>query len=132
MKARAALVLIAAAWPPAAMADPPPITTADEAIAADDAEFEALMADSRAVRRCRRDGDGDDIVVCGRTDDSRMRVPYEPVPGEVHHIAGEPPSGTGAMAAGQCLRLCPQPVMVDLIGAVRTIARGLDRLLHPY
>jgi hypothetical protein len=130
MKARAVLVLIAGASPVVALADPP-IATAEDAVAAYDAEFDAVMARTRTFRRCPRDGDSDDIVVCGRIDDSRMRVPYEPVPGEVHRIAGDLPTGRDAMAAGQCLRLCPQPVMIDLIGAVRTIVRGVDRLLHP-
>ncbi|HMG46598.1 MAG TPA: hypothetical protein VK614_03970 [Allosphingosinicella sp.] len=127
---RAAVAAIAALWPAAAIAGPP-ITTAEEAIAAYDAEFDEVMASARAVRRCRRDGDGEDIIVCGRGDDAAMRVPYEPVPGQVHHIAGDLPTGRDAMAAGGCLRLCPQPVMVDVIGVFNALGRGLDRILHP-
>ena len=128
-KSRTALILFAAAWPAAAYADPP-AATAEEALAAYEAEFDSVMAGARSLRRCPRGG-GEDIVVCARADDSAMRVPYEPVPGEVRHIAGDLPTGPGAMAAGGCLRLCPQPVMIDVIGTVRALSRGLDRILHP-
>lgn len=124
------LAPLALAWPAAAFADPP-AATAEEALAAYDAEFDAVMASARSLRRCPRGSDGEDIVVCGRADDSNMRVPYEPVPGEVHHIPGDLPTGGEAMAAGGCLRLCSQPVMIDVIGTARALARGIDRLLHP-
>lgn len=130
MKKAAAIVLFGAAWPAAALADPP-VATAEEALAAYDAEFDAVMANARSLRRCPRGSDGEDIVVCGRADDAGMRIPYEPVPGEVHRIAGDIPGGPGAMAAGACLRLCPQPVMIDVIGTIRALSRGVDRLLHP-
>lgn len=130
-KSRTALILFAAAWPAAAFADPPAAATAEEALAAYDAEFDAVMAGARSARRCPRSGGGEDIVVCGRADDSGMRMPYEPVPGEVRHIAGDLPTGPGALAAGGCLRLCPQPVMIDVIGTIRALSRGLDRILHP-
>lgn len=86
-----------------------------------------------AEERCR-DADPDSIVVCGRLvrGGEGYRVPYEPEPGaRVHLVAGEAPSATGAMGAGGCLRLCHQPVTIDLIGAARAIGRGIDRLLHP-
>jgi len=129
-KSRTALILLAAAWPAAALAEPPS-ATAEAALAAYDAEFDAVMAGARSARRCPRTGDGEDIVVCGRADDSAMRVPYAPIPGEVRHIAGDLPTGPGALAAGGCLRLCPQPVMIDVIGTIRSLSRGLDRILHP-
>jgi hypothetical protein len=129
-KSRTALILFAAAWPAAAFADPP-AATAEAALAAYDAEFDAVMAGARSPRRCPRGADGEDIVVCGRADDAAMRVPYEPIPGEVRHIAGDLPSGPGALAADGCLRLCPQPVMIDVIATVRALARGVNRLLHP-
>jgi hypothetical protein len=83
--------------------------------------------------RCDSD-DPASIIVCGRRTAGGAggyRVPYEPVPGEVHHIAGELPGGPAAMGADGCLRLCEQPLAVDIIGAVRTIGHGIDRLLHP-
>jgi hypothetical protein len=47
----------------------------------------------------------------------------------VRLIAGEAPSATGAMvAADDCMRLCEQPVMVNLLDP-RSIARGIDRIL---
>jgi len=130
-KSRTALILLASAWPAAAFAEPPAAATAEAALAAYDAEFGAVMAGARSARRCPRTGDGEDIVVCGRAEDSAMRVPYEPIPGEVRHIAGDLPSGPGALAADGCLRLCPQPVMIDVIATVRALSRGLDRILHP-
>jgi hypothetical protein len=128
-KSRTALILIplAAGWPAAAFAGP----TAEEAIAAYEAEFDAVMASAGTPRRCPRDANGEEIVVCGRSDDAGMRVPYEPVPGEVHRIAGDLPSGRDALAAGACLRLCYQPVTVNIVEAVRFVSRGVDRLLHP-
>lgn len=123
-------VPLALAWPAAALADPPAVT-AEEALAAYDAEFDAVMAGARSLRRCPRRSDSEDIVVCGRADDQSLRIPYEPVPGAVHHIAGEVHTGREAMAADGCLRLCPQPVMIDVVGTARALARGLDRLLHP-
>jgi len=124
------LAPLALAWPASALADPPALT-AEEALAAYDSEFEAVMASARSLRRCPRRGDSEDIIVCGRADDQSMRIPYEPEPGAVHHIAGDLPTGGQAMAAGGCLRLCPQPVMIDVIGTARALARGLDRILHP-
>lgn len=128
---RGAMLALVAFGQPAAAPAAAPDPTAEEALAAWDAEFDAVMADARSRRRCPRGSNGEDIVVCGRADDQTMRVPYEPVPGEVHHVAGDLPTGGEAMAAGGCLRLCSQPVMVDIEQAIRFLARGADRLLHP-
>lgn len=76
-------------------------------------------------------GGGDDIVVCGRLArrGDGYRVPYRPEPGgRVRLIAGEVPSATGAMSADRCIRLCEQPIMLDLLHP-GTIARGIDRIL---
>ncbi len=83
--------------------------------------------------RCA-DDDPASIIVCGRRaagGPGGYRVAYEPVPGEVHHIAGDLPGGAAAMGADSCLRLCEQPLSVDIIGTARAIGRGIDRLLHP-
>jgi hypothetical protein len=125
---RAAIAAIAAAWPAAASAEPA-ITTAEDAIAAYDAEFDAVMASARTLRRCPRDADGEDIVVCGRADDSRMRVPYQPEPGARQRlIAGEAPSAAAALSAGSG---GGQSAGIDVIGVVNALGRGLDRILHP-
>lgn len=87
----------------------------------------------RAVSRCDSD-DPAGIIVCGRRRGGAVegyRVPYVPVPGEVHHIAGDPPTGGDAASADGCLRLCEQPLSIDIIGAARAIGRGIGRLLHP-
>jgi hypothetical protein len=36
-----------------------------------------------------------------------------------------------ALGAGGCLRLCHQPVQIDVIGAARALRRGIGRLLDP-
>jgi hypothetical protein len=133
-----ALLTCAAAWPGAAFAQSAALSgpaTAEQVIAAYDAWYEEVTegAGARSVRRCRRDAAADgeeDIVVCGRTD-SHIRVPYEPVPGQVHHIAGDVPSGRDALAADHCIRLCNVGVMIPILPAIEALGRGLDRLLHP-
>jgi hypothetical protein len=129
IKSRTALILlpVAAFCPSAAFAEPAPVT-AEEAIAAYEAEFDAVMASARTLRRCPRRAE--DIVVCARSDDAGMRVPYEPVSGEVHRIAGDRPRGD-VLAADVCLRLCHQPLTVDIEKTIRFLSRGVDRLLHP-
>jgi hypothetical protein len=140
-KSRMALLSLAAgaaAWPEAAFAQsaaPAAPATAEQAIAAYDAWYEEVTngAGARTVRRCRPSeeaGGEEDIVVCGRTD-SRVRVRYEPVPGEVHHIAGDLPSGLDALAADRCIRLCNVGVMIPIIPTIEALGRGLERLLHP-
>ena len=127
-KSRMALpILCAAAWPGAALAEPAP-ATAESAIAAYERWYEEVTAGAGGARRCRRDAAGDEIVVCGRTDDSRMRVPYEPEPGaRVRLIAGEVPSAMGALNA----TASPRGAGIDVIGLFNALERGLDRILHP-
>jgi hypothetical protein len=128
--ARILAALAAAAAPTLAAADPglvaaPPDPLGDIARAA--------ARGGHGFSRCDSD-DPASIIVCGRraaAGAAGYRVPYEPVPGEVHHIAGDLPSGTGAMGADGCLRLCEQPLKIDIIGAARTLGHGIDRLLHP-
>jgi hypothetical protein len=75
-------------------------------------------------------GDGDDIVVWAPSDNSNMRVPYEPEPGaRVRLVAGEAPSSRDALGAGSC---CGRGGGLDVIAIGRTLGRGFDRLLHPY
>ena len=80
--------------------------------------------------RCR-DSDSEAIVVCGRIvlGGGGYRIPYRPEPGaRVRLIAGEVPSGMSAMGADSCLRLCYQPVMINLLDP-GSIVRGLDHIL---
>jgi hypothetical protein len=132
IKSRMALLALsagAAAWPGAAFAQSP-AASAEQAIAAYDLWYEEVTdgAGATGVRRCRRETGGDEIVVCGRSDDSRMRVPYEPVPGaRVRLIAGEVPSAMGALNAGGT----PRGGGIDVIGLAKALGRGLDRILHP-
>ena len=91
----------------------------------------ALAARQRAENaRCGND-DPDGVVVCGRVrrGGGGYRVPRQPEPGaRVRLVAGEPPSGAGAVGAGGCLRLCLQPVTINLLDP-GAIARGIDRIL---
>jgi len=127
---RPSVVALALAWPTAAFADPP-IATAEQAIAGYEAEIDEVMEGVERERRCPPGAAGEEIVVCGRGDDGRMRVPYMPVPGAVHRVAGHVPTGGDALAADRCIRLCQQGVMIDVAEAVSAIRRGLDRILHP-
>jgi len=76
--------------------------------------------------------DSNNVVVCGR----RERFPQYRVPSADPALSNEPADRAGgeqmaALAGDICLRLCSQPLMIDVIGAARTIRRGIDRLLHP-
>jgi len=118
-------------WTPgAAQAQP---VTAEEVLANHRRQVLAVTGSGRRAADCERAQDGDEIVVCGQTDHARHRLPLpvEPVPGAPRRIAGEPPTGTVALAGGGCLRLCHQPVQIDVIGAVGTAARAIGRLVDP-
>ena len=135
------LLLLVACWPGAAGAAPAP--TAIVAAPAD--PLGALAAVRRAAafrgiyeQDCDRDAVTGEIVVCGRRRrvGGGMRIPYVPEPGTpVRLVAGEAPGGVAAMGADGCLRLCQQPLSIDLIGGdrgiVNAIGRGIERLLHP-
>ncbi|HYD11333.1 MAG TPA: hypothetical protein VEC11_00650 [Allosphingosinicella sp.] len=122
-------VLLIAASSTAAQAPSAPV--ASGIIAASPDPLGDLAARRRVEdERCRQ-GVGDDILVCGRPARAGggYRVPYRPEPGaRVRLIAGEPPSAMAAMGAGGCLRLCQQPVTVNLLDP-GSIVRGLDRIL---
>lgn len=125
-----ALLLLAAASAPAlaqssAIVPAPPDPLGDLAL-------RRALADP-ADAACRRGALADAIVVCGRVvAGGGYRVPWEPEPGaRVRLIAGEAPSAMAAMGADRCIRLCPQPLMIDVGSAVRGLARGIDRVLHP-
>jgi hypothetical protein len=73
---------------------------------------------------------GDEIIVCGRSTGNGLRIPYGPTPGEpVHLVAGEPPSGRNNLGISECVRSCPQPLQVDLIGAARTAGKVIGHIL---
>jgi len=86
-------------------------------------------------RDCAVGADPEEIVVCGKTGTS-YRIPYVPEPGA--RVANDSPNGMSAMSAGGCLRLCHQPVSVDLLkvegggnsgGAVVAVPRVIRRIL---
>ena len=84
---------------------------------------------------CPPGGEDEDIVVCGRAGGAGgsegYRIPYVPEDGRIERLPGEAPSGRDALAADRCLRLCNVGVKFDVIGAIRAVERGLDRILHP-
>jgi hypothetical protein len=122
-------ILAVIAWPAVAQAQAE--SAAVGIIPAPPDPLGTLAARQRAENaRCGND-DPDGVVVCGRVRrvGGGYRVPWQPEPGaRVRLVAGEPPSGAGAMGAGGCLRLCLQPVMINLLDP-RAIARGIDRIL---
>jgi len=90
-----------------------------------------IGAQRRAEDERCRGGALDTVIVCGRLarGGDGYRVPYRPEPGaRTRLIAGEPPSAMAAMGADGCLRLCEQPVMINLLDP-GSIIRGLDRIL---
>ena len=119
----------------AASAQPEPPATAEALLEAYNARIHGAMGSVDGVRRCPRgEGTDDAIIVCGRGNDSRMRLPLpvQAEPGARRRlIAGETRPAADAMAADQCLRLCYQPVTIPIIPAIRALGSGLDRLLHP-
>jgi hypothetical protein len=141
-KSRIARLALAAllSWPPAAavaQSAPAPLS-AEELLAAHNARILEAMGSIDGVARCPRGGPGDDaIVICGRDTSFRERLPLgsQPEPGTPHHlIAGEAPTGLDAMVNAdpdRCMRLCEQPVTIPIIPAIRALARGFGRILHP-
>lgn len=123
-------LLLIAAWPAAAVAQEAPALVAAPADPLGEIALRGAWAGLDPTRCATSNAD---VTVCGRrSGGGGVRVPYEPEPGaRVRPIAGEPPS----MGNMGCLRLCEQPLMVDLVGGKRDfmngIARGIGRLLHP-
>jgi len=76
--------------------------------------------------------DPNNVVVCGRREPfPRYRVPSADPALDMAPAGRAGGEQMAVLTAGDCLRLCHQPVMIDVIAAVRTISRGVDRLLHP-
>jgi hypothetical protein len=126
-----ALIPFAAAWPGALLAEPDRPVTAEEVLTAYDARIHAAMGPVDGS--CPRGEAGDDaIIVCGRSNDSRMRLPLGSQPEEGARrrlIAGEVPSATGALSVGRAC--CGGGGGIDLLGLVNALGRGADRILHP-
>lgn len=127
------LVPLFICWSGAAPAEPGEPSTAEEMLAVYDARIHAAMGNTGGARRCPRGESGDDaIVVCGRNDDERMRLPLGSQPEEGARrrlIAGEPPSATGALTVGRAC--CGNGGGIDVIGLAGALVRGADRILHP-
>lgn len=126
-----ALLFLVVAGPLPAMAQGAvPSTLSSIIVAPPDPLGDVAAQHPGSEQRCRFGG-LDGVTVCGRPvrAGNGYRIPYEPEPGtRVRLIAGEMPSATSAMSADHCIRLCYQPVMLDLFHP-STIARGIDRIL---
>src|SRR4051812_38136777 len=141
-KSRTALFLLAtpilcwsciASAQPARPAQSAPPLSAEELLAAYNARFLAELGSVDGVRRCPRGGPGDDaIVVCGRSDDARMRLPLDSPPEEgTRHrlVAGETPRAVDALSVGRAC--CGNGGGINVLGVAGALARGVGRLLHP-
>jgi hypothetical protein len=123
------LALIGAASPCVAQARYAPI--ASSIVAAPPDPLGDIAARRQADEERCRSGTADAVIVCGRLarGGGGYRIPYQPEPGARERlIAGEPPPAMAAMGGDGCLRLCEQPVMINLLDP-GSIIRGLDRIL---
>lgn len=121
-KSRMTVLLLSLAFPSTALADEP--VTAEQALGNYRRTFQAP-----SDLDCPR-GDPDAIVVCGRregeADPDRLPLPVALKPGA--RVRGEA-SGSAAMGADSCLRLCQSSVGIDLGMAIK-IVNGIGRLLE--
>ena len=118
-----ALPLALAATPAAAgQVATQPARTAEEAIANYRQTFESVRE-----LECPTPDDPEEIVVCGRPsgapDPNRAPLPIAREPGA--RIPGEN-SGDG----GGCIRLCHQPLMIDVVKAAKFTRKLVDRIFH--
>ena len=124
-RATAGAVLLIAGAPAAAL--PPP--SAEALLAAQQDRLRAVIRPA-----CPRDAGGEEIVVCGRRDDQRYRVPPQIVPGSVP--AGARAGGEQLAAMGANDQRCA-PIGRDqrcngglnVIGIGLTIARAVAQAL---
>ena len=121
------LILAAANLASAGPAAATKTLTAEQAIERYREQYESV-----AELDCPTSSDPDEIVVCGRVGQrDPNRLPFDPPRTPGAHLPGEGPSGMDAMNADACLRLCPQPVRVDLIKAFKTGKRIIEHILNP-
>lgn len=122
-----ALLLALASAPAIAgqVAAEPPVT-AEQAI-------ENYRRSFRPIREldCPLPEDPDEIVVCARprgaADPNRAPLPIGPEPGT--RVVGDVPNGTASMNADSCLRLCAQPVEIDVFKAAKFMRNLADRII---
>ena len=123
----AALLALAPAPVAAGQAAAQPARTAEDAMANYRQTFESVRE-----LDCPTPEDPEEIVVCGRPsgapDPNRAPLPIGPEPGA--RIVGDVPSGRASMSAGGCIKLCPQPVMVDVFKAARFMKNPADRIIN--
>lgn len=110
-----------------------PAAAHQDASARDKVTIEQAFENYRAAFKapaqagCAAVEDEEAIIVCGRrleVDPNRLPLPIEREAGE--RVAGEP-----AIMGPDCIRLCHQPVQVDLIKAVPAVIEGVRKILDP-
>jgi hypothetical protein len=94
---------------------------------------EAQRAQVRGMIRPSCNVDPDEITVCGRRDDRGPRgplpaIPYTPDPGTIRAGARAGGEQREALANDQCIRLCSQPVQINIIGAIGRIGEAIGNL----
>ncbi|HEX8444260.1 MAG TPA: hypothetical protein VF631_11500 [Allosphingosinicella sp.] len=115
---RIAVLLLLSASP--ALAEPAPVT-AEEALLTYREAFKPI-----AEIDCPA-GEGEEIVVCARRQRSeRLQAAERAELGA--RVAGEGGSGSGALNADGCLRLCHRPVTIDIFAMPAFIGKVIERL----
>ena len=117
-----------------AVAQTPAAPVASGIIAAPPDPLGEIAARRREEQERCRTGALDTVIVCGRLAQGGdgYRVPWRPEPGaRVRPIAGEAPSAMAAMGADRCLRLCYQPVMINLLDPGRSSAASIASSARP-
>ena len=122
-----ALFLALAAAPATAGQTDGASVTADQAMA----NYREVFQTTRELD-CPRSDDPEEIVVCARPKDApdpnRAPLAADPEPGA--RVAGDVPNGVASMNADSCLRLCPQPGMVDVYKAAKFMKNLADRIIN--
>ena len=121
------LPLLLALAPAPALAAQTVAPTAEEAMAT----YRQTFKPTRELD-CPRSQDPEEIVVCARPKDApdpdRPPLPIGPEAGE--RVRGDLPNGVASMNADSCLRLCPQPVQIDVCKAAKFMKNLADRIIN--
>jgi len=103
------------------------------AAAAQTVTAEQAMSNYRKVIKTTREldcprGGGDEIVVCGNQGVSETQQYLPPLPTPSRE-PGDRIKGEANFDGGGCIRLCHQPLKIDVIKAGKSIAKGIRRIL---
>lgn len=76
---------------------------------------------------CPKGGDQEEIVVCGR---AKGAVDPNRLPLSVAREPGARIKGEALVDSGGCMRLCPQPLRIDLIKAAGAVRKAYETLFE--